>query len=68
MGVLDRLWTGIGDLLLGRVPLQSVVWLGYSLRGEVAPNEEVRRAFATGLAAGLRQARTQRTARPEAGQ
>jgi uncharacterized protein (DUF697 family) len=44
----------------------ACVWLGYSRRGEIAPSEEVRRAFAKGLAAGLRQAKEQRALRPEA--
>ena len=34
----------------------ACVWLGYERRGLSAPSEEVRRAFADGLAAGLRQA------------
>jgi uncharacterized protein (DUF697 family) len=42
----------------------ACVWLGYSRRGLTAPDQEVRRAFADGLAAGLRQAR-HRTRRPE---
>jgi uncharacterized protein (DUF697 family)/predicted GTPase len=41
----------------------ACVWLGYERRGLSAPNEEVRRAFADGLAAGLRQAKT--PVRPE---
>jgi len=39
----------------------ACVWLGYERRGLSAPSEEVRRAFADGLAAGLRQAK----AKPE---
>jgi uncharacterized protein (DUF697 family) len=35
----------------------ACVWLGYRRRGLIAPSEEVRRAFAEGLAAGLRQAK-----------
>jgi len=35
----------------------ACVWLGYERRGLSAPTEEVRRAFADGLAAGLRQAK-----------
>jgi uncharacterized protein (DUF697 family) len=35
----------------------ACVWLGYRRRGLSAPNEEVRRAFSNGLAAGLRQAK-----------
>jgi uncharacterized protein (DUF697 family) len=36
----------------------ACVWLGYRRRGLTAPDEEVRRAFRDGLAAGLRQAKT----------
>ena len=36
----------------------ACVWLGYRRRGLTAPDEEVRRAFRNGLAAGLRQARS----------
>lgn len=35
----------------------ACVWLAYQNRGLVAPNKEVRHAFATGLAEGLRHAR-----------
>lgn len=35
----------------------ACVWLGYRHRGLTAPDREVRRAFAEGLAAGLRQAK-----------
>jgi uncharacterized protein (DUF697 family) len=35
----------------------SCVWLGYRRRGLVAPREEVRRAFAEGLASGMRRAK-----------
>lgn len=35
----------------------ACVWLGYRHRGLTAPSNEVRRAFADGLAAGLRQAK-----------
>lgn len=35
----------------------ACVWLGYRRLGLLAPNEEVRRAFAEGVATGLRQAR-----------
>jgi uncharacterized protein (DUF697 family) len=35
----------------------ACVWLGYRRRGLTAPDAEVRRAFADGLAAGLRQAK-----------
>jgi len=38
----------------------ACVWLGYWRRGLTAPNHEVRRAFAEGLAAGLRQAKNQK--------
>jgi uncharacterized protein (DUF697 family) len=37
----------------------ACVWLRYWRRGLTAPSEEVRRAFAEGLAAGLRQAKKQ---------
>jgi uncharacterized protein (DUF697 family) len=36
----------------------ACVWLAYRRRGLTAPTEEVRRAFADGLAAGLRQAKS----------
>jgi uncharacterized protein (DUF697 family) len=36
----------------------ACVWLGYRRRGLTAPDREVRRAFADGLAAGLRQAKS----------
>ena len=42
----------------------ACVWLAYRRRGLTAPNEEVRRAFVDGLAAGLRQAKTRATQRP----
>lgn len=42
----------------------ACVWLAYRRRGLTAPTEEVRRAFADGLATGLRQAKT-RPAQPE---
>jgi uncharacterized protein (DUF697 family) len=35
----------------------ACVWLAYQRRGLNAPDAEVRRAFANGLAAGLRQAK-----------
>jgi hypothetical protein len=35
------------------------VWLAYRRRGLTAPSDEVRRAFKEGLAAGLRQAKSQ---------
>src|SRR5204863_6899638 len=35
----------------------ACVWLAYGYRGLTAPSNEVRRAFADGLAAGLRQAK-----------
>jgi uncharacterized protein (DUF697 family) len=38
----------------------ACVWLAYRRRGLIAPSEEVRRAFAEGLAAGLRQAKGRR--------
>jgi hypothetical protein len=37
----------------------ACVWLGYRRRGLMAPDSEVRRAFADGLASGLRLARNQ---------
>ena len=37
----------------------ACVWLSYRRRGQTAPPEEVRRAFAQGLAEGLRQAKNQ---------
>jgi uncharacterized protein (DUF697 family) len=37
----------------------ACVWLAYRRRGLAAPTHEVRRAFADGLAAGLRQAKSQ---------
>jgi uncharacterized protein (DUF697 family) len=42
----------------------ACVWLAYRRRGLTAPTVEVRRAFADGLAAGLRQAKSQATQRP----
>jgi uncharacterized protein (DUF697 family) len=42
----------------------ACVWLAYRRRGLTAPNDEVRRAFVDGLAAGLRQAKSQ-TVQPE---
>ena len=42
----------------------ACVWLGYRRRGLTAPSDEVRKAFAEGLAAGLRQG-TSRTEQPE---
>ncbi len=42
----------------------ACVWLAYQRRGLTAPDSEVRRAFAQGLAAGLRQAKS-RTKPPE---
>jgi uncharacterized protein (DUF697 family)/predicted GTPase len=41
----------------------ACVWLAYRRRGLIAPSEEVRRAFADGLAAGLRQAKGRRKQR-----
>jgi uncharacterized protein (DUF697 family) len=44
----------------------ACVWLAYRHRGLTAPNDEVRRAFADGLASGLRRAKEQTTsARPD---
>jgi uncharacterized protein (DUF697 family) len=42
----------------------ACVWLAYRRRGLTAPNDEVRRAFADGLAAGLRYAKSRATRRP----
>jgi uncharacterized protein (DUF697 family)/predicted GTPase len=41
----------------------ACVWLAYRRRGLTAPNNEVRRAFADGLAAGLRHAKSRATRR-----
>jgi hypothetical protein len=35
----------------------ACVWLGYQRRGQTAPDDAVRRAFAEGLAIGLRRAK-----------
>jgi uncharacterized protein (DUF697 family)/predicted GTPase len=45
----------------------ACVWLAYRRRGLTAPGSEVRRAFADGLAAGLRHAKS-RTTRPSGAQ
>jgi uncharacterized protein (DUF697 family) len=37
----------------------ACVWLAHTQHGGTAPDEEVRRAFAEGLAAGLRRAKTE---------
>ena len=50
--------TGLGEA--------ACVWLSYRRRGETAPTDEVRRAFATGLAEGLRQAKSQARSREAA--
>ena len=42
----------------------ACVWLGYQRHGISAPTDEVRRAFAEGLSAGLRQAK-EKNMRPE---
>jgi uncharacterized protein (DUF697 family) len=42
----------------------ACVWLAYRRRGLTAPNDEVRRAFADGLAAGFRQAKSRTSQRP----
>jgi uncharacterized protein (DUF697 family) len=42
----------------------ACVWLAFRRRGLTAPNDEVRRAFADGLATGLRRTRRQ-GAQPE---
>jgi uncharacterized protein (DUF697 family) len=44
----------------------ACVWLAYERRGLTAPNEEVRRAFADGLAVALRQAKTPMHREPRA--
>jgi hypothetical protein len=41
----------------------ACVWLAYRRRGLMAPDSEVRHAFADGLAAGLRYARSETTRR-----
>jgi uncharacterized protein (DUF697 family) len=41
----------------------ACVWLGYRRRGLSAPSAEVRRAFADGLGAGLRQAKREQNQR-----
>ena len=46
----------------------ACVWLGYQRRGLTAPNNEVRRAFADGLEAGLSYAKSRATRRPGAPQ
>jgi uncharacterized protein (DUF697 family) len=42
----------------------ACVWLGYRRRGLNAPDHEVRRAFAEGLAAGLRQTKSPKAKPP----
>ena len=42
----------------------ACVWLAYERRGLTAPNDEVRRAFADGLAEGLRRAKSRAKERP----
>jgi uncharacterized protein (DUF697 family) len=42
----------------------ACVWLAYRRRGLTAPNDELRRAFADGLAAGLRQAKSRISSEP----
>lgn len=42
----------------------ACVWLAYQRRGLTAPNDEVRRAFADGLAEGLRRAKSHTKERP----
>jgi uncharacterized protein (DUF697 family) len=44
----------------------ACVWLAYERRGLSAPSEEVRRAFAGGLAVGLRQTKTPTHPEPSA--
>ena len=44
----------------------ACVWLGYRRRGQRAPDDAVRRAFAEGLAIGLRRAKS-RAALPGGG-
>ena len=44
----------------------ACVWLGYERRGLSAPTEEVRRAFADGLAVGLRQVKPPTRPEPRA--
>jgi hypothetical protein len=42
----------------------ACVWLGYRRRGLIAPDNEVRRAFTDGLAAGLRYGKRRAPRRP----
>ena len=42
----------------------ACVWLAYQRHGQVAPTDAVRRAFAEGLAAGRRQAKSQSVSQP----
>jgi len=44
----------------------ACVWLAYRRRGLTAPNNEVRRAFADGLEAGLSYAKSRAARRPGA--
>jgi uncharacterized protein (DUF697 family) len=55
-GAAFALTVGIGEA--------ACVWLAYRRRGLTAPTDEVRKAFADGLAAGLRQAKSQAAQRP----
>jgi uncharacterized protein (DUF697 family) len=50
--------TGMGEA--------ACVWLSYRRRGETAPSDEVRQAFADGLTEGLRQARSRARSREAA--
>jgi len=45
----------------------ACVWLAYRRRGLTAPDSEVRRAFADGLAAGLSYGKSRPTRRPGVG-
>jgi uncharacterized protein (DUF697 family) len=45
----------------------ACVWLAYRHRGLTAPDDEVRRAFADGLAAGLRRAKEKSTPKEQSG-
>jgi uncharacterized protein (DUF697 family) len=58
-GVAGVLNAGAAFAMTVGVGEAACVWLGYWRRGLTAPTEEVRRAFAEGLAAGLRQAKGQ---------
>jgi uncharacterized protein (DUF697 family) len=58
-GIAGVLNAGAAFAMTVGVGEAACVWLGYWRRGLTAPTDEVRRAFAEGLAAGLRQAKGQ---------